>query len=150
MRAHSPALHIVSSAHCIVVRVHRSYSDIILGGSNVPKGYKLIPPEDEEGITEYFLEEEGRASSAGEISSFREKLAETVDKLNEDRDHRIRLEEVREKNRQEELKLQQRDMALREAKEKRDAKRDKMMLQLFSKFVTKAAADSSDADGDSD
>ncbi|KAL1529507.1 hypothetical protein AB1Y20_000453 [Prymnesium parvum] len=46
-----------------------SYSDIILGGSNVPKGYKLIPPEDEEGITEYFLEEEGRASSAGEMSA---------------------------------------------------------------------------------
>lgn len=100
-------------------------------------------------MTEYFLEEEGRASSAGEISSFRDKLSQTMDQLNEEREHRMRLEDVRAKNRQEELNLQQREMALREAKDKRDAKRDKMMFHLFKKYVTKAAeGDSSDGDLD--
>lgn len=152
VRIAPPCIQLVSSAAHCTVRVRRSYEDIILGGSNVPKGYKLISPEDDAGVIEYFLEEEGRASSSGaEISSFRDKLSETMDKLKEDREHRLHLDEIREKNRQEELKLQERELKLREAKDKREAKKDKLMLKLLSKFVTKSAASSSDdAGNDSD
>lgn len=114
----------------------------------MPKGYKLLSPEEDQSLAEYFLEEDGRASLAGEISSFRDKLSETVEKLNESREQRLKVEEKREHNREVELKLREREMQLQEARSKREAKKDKMMLKLLEKFVTSKAAESSDDDSE--
>lgn len=104
----------------------------------MPKGYKLLSPKDDAGLDDFYLEERRACSS---VSNSCDWFSENFDAMKEMREATMKFEKKKEQarraERQQELFLEERKLKLLEAKEKREAKKDRMMLKLMTKMARK-------------
>mmetsp|Transcript_2695 Transcript_2695/g.5626 ORF Transcript_2695/g.5626 Transcript_2695/m.5626 type:complete len:390 (+) Transcript_2695:14-1183(+) len=113
----------------------------ILDGSKLTPGWKLLSVEDTDALDlqERVLEKQGYTFDA--MPSFRDDVGDAIRTFTETTQKKLELQIEESKNRLEERKreldLAERDMAMREARAKSDAERDKMMLEFMAKMANK-------------